>query len=361
MYCEKEVFNEDKIAKEIFNANTDIVLVFNKYLNISFANTYALKHLNCKKEQLLKQNITQLIPKKAQKLLQTNIEQAQQGLTLHDYPTNLRVRGKKSIPVLLTLSVLNTEYEQKYLVVAKDQRQHIKEIESLKQKNEELKTLIYRASHDLKGPLASVKGLFSLLKSEPEDIDTYKYYLDLIERSVTKLEDTLSGLLEVGLSSKNELQYSRINIRTYLEEIINRFNSYPGRENVLFHLTANSELSINTEVKIFQSIFQNLVENSIKYRKPTQNDAVTKISVRRYKQGIKIKVKDNGLGMDRDLQKRAFEMFYRGHEHSEGSGLGLFIVKNNAEKLGGEIGIKTNLNLGTEIWVYLPEMRQKQN
>ena len=62
--------------------------------------------------------------------------------------------------------------------------------------------------------------------------------------------------------------------------------------------------------------------------------------------------------MDRHLQKRAFDMFYRGHEHSEGSGLGLFIVKNNAEKLGGEINIKSSINMGTEIWVYLPDMQE---
>ncbi|MEQ9441165.1 MAG: PAS domain-containing sensor histidine kinase [Cyclobacteriaceae bacterium] len=355
--CEKKLFDGPKhaIAKEILSNSTDIVLVFDEYLNVSFANAYALSHLNYEESQLLGQHITQIFPKRQQKSLETIIEKADERLPIRERRSFLHVRGKRNIPVSLTLCLLASDTQIKYLLIAKDQRQYIKATDALRQKNEDLKTLIYRASHDLKGPLASVKGLFNLLKSEPEDIATLKSYLTLIEKSVNKLEDTLSGLLEVGLSSKKDLKFSLINIRAFLEEVISQFDNYPGRKEVLVHITANSDLTLHTEEKIFQSIFQNLVENSIKYRKPHQNDAVTKISVRRYKQGLKFKVKDNGLGMDRNSQKRAFDMFYRGHEHSEGSGLGLFIVKNNAEKLGGEIGIKTTPNLGTEIWVYLPD------
>lgn len=92
-----------------------------------------------------------------------------------------------------------------------------------------------------------------------------------------------------------------------------------------------------------------LIENSIKYRNTNTNDAVTKITARKYRDGVKIKVKDNGLGMDRELQKRVFDMFYRGHSHTEGSGLGIFIVKTRVEKLGGKIGVKNSHKLDTKI------------
>jgi len=349
------------IIGEILGTCTDIVLIFDDNLNVCFVNKYALDLLNYGQEDLLEQHITQIFPKRQHQMLETIIESVEDGLKVQDRRSYLNVRGKKNISVTLSFSIIHEKNPFRYVLIAKDQRQYTKATDALKQKNEELKTLIYRASHDLKGPLASVKGLFNLLKDEPEDTETLKYYLSLIEKSVNKLEDTLSGLLEVGLSSKKELQYSPINIRKCLKEIIDRFENYPGREEVIIHLTANSDLLIHTEKKIFQSIFQNLIENSIKYRKPNQNDAVTKISARRYQYGIKIKVRDNGLGMDRNLQKRAFDMFYRGHEHSEGSGLGLFIVKNNADKLGGEINLKTSLNMGTEIWVYIPDKEQIQN
>ena len=359
---EKKTTNEPDyaIVKEILGACTDIVLIFDDNLNVCFVNKYALDLLNYGEDDLLGQHITQIFPKRQHQMLESIIESVEDGLKVQDRRSYLNVRGKKNISVTLSFSMTCREHSFKYVLIAKDQRQYTKATDALKQKNEELKTLIYRASHDLKGPLASVKGLINLLKDEPDDTETLKYYLGLIEKSVDKLEDTLSGLLEVGLSSKKNLEYSPVNVRTCLEEIIERFENYPGREDVIIHLTANTDLLIHTEKKIFQSIFQNLIENSIKYRKPNQNDAVTKISARRFQYGIKIKVKDNGLGMDRNLQKRAFDMFYRGHEHSEGSGLGLFIVKNNAEKLGGEISLKTSLNMGTEIWVYIPDKEQMQ-
>ena len=350
--------HEYDFVGKLLESYTDIVLVFDENLNVCFANSYAEDLLNYNKELLLNQHITQVFPKRQHRLLESIIENAEGRRNTQERRTYLHVRRKKNIPVSLSFTFIQSDHPFKYILVAKDQQQYTKATDALKQKNEELKTLIYRASHDLKGPLASVKGLFNLLANEPDDAETLKHYLALIEKSVDKLGDTLSGLLELGLSTKKELQYTSIQIRDCLEEIIERFESYPGRKDVIVHLTANQDIIMHTEKKIFQSIFQNLVENSIKYRKQEQNDAVTKISVRRYKYGIKIKVKDNGLGMDRNLQKRAFDMFYRGHEHSEGSGLGLFIVKNNAEKLGGEIKIKSSLNMGTEIQVYLPDMQK---
>ncbi len=357
---ENSLISKEKydFARKLLRSYTDIVLVFDENLNVCFANSYAEDLLNLEKKALIDQHITQVFPKRQHRLLESMIESVEKGKDIRERRTYLHVRRKKNIPVSLSFTFIQSKHPFKYILVAKDQQQYTKATDALKQKNEELKTLIYRASHDLKGPLASVKGLFNLLVDEPEDTETLKYYLALIKKSVDKLEDTLFGLLELGLSTKKELQYTSFNIRDCLEEIIGRFENYPGRKDVIVHLTANEDMVLHTEKKIFQSIFQNLVENSIKYRKPDQNDAVTKISVRRYKYGIKIKVKDNGLGMDRNLQKRAFDMFYRGHEHAEGSGLGLFIVKNNAEKLSGEIKVKSSLNMGTEIQVYLPDMQK---
>ena len=353
--------SESVFIEKLLKSQTNIVLVFNDDLNVCFVNDYAADLMNYKQDVLIGQHITQVFPKRQHRLLESIIESVEEGESIRNRRSYLHVRRKRNLPVSLNFTFIESDHAFKYILIARDQRQYTKATDALKQKNEELKTLIYRASHDLKGPLASIKGLFNLLKDEPGDAETLKYYLKLIEKSVDKLEDTLSGLLEVGLSAKKQLQYTSFNVRESLEEIIERFECYPVRELVIIHLTSNNDISLCTDQKIFHAIFQNLIENGIKYRKPKQNDAVTKISVRRYKRGIKVKVKDNGLGMDRNLQKRAFDMFYRGHEHSEGSGLGLFIVKNNAEKLGGEIILKSSLNMGTEIWVYLPDMQEVNN
>lgn len=100
-----------------------------------------------------------------------------------------------------------------------------------------------------------------------------------------------------------------------------------------------------------------MIENSIKYRKLSRlGPTVISVTACSQKNRITLAVKDNGQGMDKNVSKRAFDMFYRGNENSRGSGLGLFIVKSNIEKLGGEIKMKSKVSEGTEIKIFLPSI-----
>lgn len=337
---------------------SDIVIAFDKNYIIHYLNDKAVKILNYREEELLGFHITEIFPKAQQDSVQMLQQQAMENQQVHDWRTCLNVKGKKQLPVSVSFSLLIEGNEDAgFVMIAKDDRQLVQATDALKQKNAELETLIYKISHDLKGPLASVNGLFQLYDMPNNTPEVKENYIELIRKSTKKLEEKLLGLLELGLSKRENIEFKHIPVREKIDEILKDFNSFPGRDEVLFHITATEGLTIETEEKLFHSVMQNLIENSIKYRKVNTDDAVTKVSVRKYKDGIKIKVKDNGLGMDRDLQKRVFDMFYRGHSHTEGSGLGMFIVKTHVEKLGGEIGVKSSPQLGTEFWVYLPEQK----
>lgn len=333
----------------------DMLIIFDKSCRVSIINERACQSFNRKAEDLTGKHINELFPKRQKKFLDTLLLDIMENDHIHDQETQFKVRGRRNLSVSISLSLIKNGSDlDGFLLIAKDIQHFLMTTDALKQKNEELETLVYRVSHDLRGPLASVTGLFQLLEHEEETLDNLKYYLGLIQETTTKLENTLSGLLEIGLSSNGSLMNHEFNVRSSIQDILASFNGYPGHEDVILLFSANQELTINTEEKTFRSVLQNLIENSIKYRKPHITDSVTKISARKYKNGIKIKVKDNGQGMSRQVQRRAFDMFYRGNQISEGSGLGLFIVKSNIEKLGGEIRIKSQVDHGTEMWVYLP-------
>ena len=337
---------------------SDMVIAFDKDYIIHYINNKAAKMLNYKEEELIGFHISEIFPKTQQDSVPMLQQQAMENQQVHDWRTCLSVKGKKQLPVSVSFSLLIQEDDEAgFVMIAKDDSQLVQATDALKQKNAELETLIYKISHDLKGPLASVNGLFQLYDMPNNSDEMKSNYITLIRKSTKKLEEKLLGLLELGLSKRENIEFEAIPVREKIDEIIKEFESFPGRDEVLFHITATEGLTIDTEEKLFHSVMQNLIENSIKYRKSNTDDAVTKISVRKYKDGIKVKVKDNGLGMDRDLQKRVFDMFYRGHSHTEGSGLGMFIVKTHVEKLGGEIGVKSSPQLGTEFWVYLPEQK----
>ena len=337
----------------------DMLFVFNEDLTISLINEKACQLLNRTEDNLVGMHLADLFPKRQKKFVEGLLSAIQEEKHVYNLESQFKVKGKKSLPVSISFSMFETEVNEiGFLLIAKDMQHFLMTTDALKQKNEELETLVYRVSHDLKGPLASVTGLFQLLEHEEKTVENLEYYLNLIRESTAKLENTLSGLLEVGLSSNEGITQRKFNVRSNIEKLLGGFNAYPGREDVIFLLSANPDLTLSTEEQTFNSILQNLIENSIKYRKPYISDSVTKISARKYKNGIKIKVKDNGQGMSRQVQQRAFDMFYRGNQISQGSGLGLFIVKSNVQKLGGEIRIKSQIDHGTEMWIYLPNFNE---
>ena len=100
-------------------------------------------------------------------------------------------------------------------------------------------------------------------------------------------------------------------------------------------------------------IFQNLIENAIKY---SRNDVSPVVNVKVIKMGdqLEITVKDNGIGIREEYQSRIFEMFFRANDKVQGSGLGLYILKNAVDKLSGTIDFKSKPNEGSQFQVKIP-------
>jgi PAS domain S-box-containing protein len=335
----------------------DMLIFFDLDFRVLSVNQKACQLLNQKEERLINTPINDLFLKRQGKFLEQLLDDINLEEHISNRETRLKVRGRKSLPVSVSLSwVKKDNVPEGFLLIGRDIGQLLMATDALKQKNRELETLIYRVSHDLKGPLASVTGLFQLLEHEEETLETLRYYLSLIQESTGRLENALSGLLETRLFADGVIQHQKFNVRRVIEDVIATFSGYPGYQEVIILISANCELTLNTEEQAFRSVLQNIIENSIKYRKHYAQDSVTKISARKYKNGIKLKIKDNGQGMTKQVQGRAFDMFYRGNQTSKGSGLGLFIVRSNVEKLGGEVRIKSRVDHGTELWLYLPNI-----
>ena len=95
------------------------------------------------------------------------------------------------------------------------------------------------------------------------------------------------------------------------------------------------------------SIFQNLIENAFKYRDTTKENSILTVRIEVDKQKSVIEFADNGLGINKDLKDKIFDMFFRASELSGGTGLGLYLVKMAVEKIGGRINVETGLNKGS--------------
>ena len=101
------------------------------------------------------------------------------------------------------------------------------------------------------------------------------------------------------------------------------------------------------------SIFQNLIENAFKYRDVNKGTQALFVRIEVDKQKSVIEFTDNGLGINKDLKDKIFDMFFRASELSGGTGLGLYLVKMAVEKIGGRIQVETELNKGSTFTIVI--------
>lgn len=221
----------------------------------------------------------------------------------------------------------------------------------LSETNRELDTFFYKASHDLKGPLASVMGIVNLGRMENKD-QVIDQYFNMIELSVKRLDRTLMDLIELARTRKGSSKLSLININAFVAEILHSLEHLPSFPRIRFDVRIDPEIEMLADKVLLQSVFQNLIHNAINYC--NQQAPIIRIAVNESDNHLELEVTDNGNGIPDKIRPRVFDMFYRGHPDSSGSGLGLFIVKNALDKMKGSIRFDSQSGRGTSFYVTLP-------
>ena len=227
----------------------------------------------------------------------------------------------------------------------------------LAKSNEELERFVFIASHDLKTPLRDIVSFTSLLERQLKSSDNEKVheYLSFIKNGGKRLNSLISDTLEYSRFShlQKENQTEFINLNILLDELQNTLSNYISEKNAKI-IIANNLPHIDANRSSITSLFQNLLENSIKYN---QSDIPTiKISTATNQDFLSIFIDDNGIGIPEEYQDEIFTMFSRLHNQNEyeGSGLGLAICKKIVENLNGKILIKSEPDKGSTFELRFP-------
>ncbi len=229
-----------------------------------------------------------------------------------------------------------------------------KKAERLKdEKIYEMNNFLYRTTHDLKSPLASLSGLINLTEKQEKNKNT-KELFDLMKLCLNKMNEMLNSLVEIIQNSNRGISADVIDFRILVEEIKNNLKFLPAFEGINFKFEIHQKNEFRTDKKLLATILQNLIDNAAKYRK-TENPEI-QIKISEDEKGVKITVHDNGIGIPEKLQERIFDMFFRATEFSQGSGLGLYIVNNSVKKLFGKIEVESSAGNGSIFTVYLPDI-----
>jgi hypothetical protein len=223
-------------------------------------------------------------------------------------------------------------------------QERTKEIE---ERNKQLDTFVYRASHDIKGPLRSIIGLSQLGQLEVEDA-VAKGYLEHIFKSGKRLDATLADLINVVKMNHTDIEKSRIDFNYLFEEIKSSFQFTDHFDKIDFRFEVPKILYFESDYRLLYSVIQNLIENGINYSDPQKPNSFIEIKVLANADGLDIVYTDNGLGIDEAYHEKIFEMFFKINAQSNGTGLGMYIVKSTLERLGGTIKLSSKEGEGTQ-------------
>lgn len=224
--------------------------------------------------------------------------------------------------------------------------------DELKVRNTELDHFVYKVSHDLRAPLSSILGLVNLA-SMPGNNDNPAEYLSLIGQKADQLDHFIGDVLSHSKNLKMELKIGKIDFQQIIDQTFTTLHYQKGADLVKREIVIRSEEFYSDYWRVSE-IFRNLISNAIKYRQLRHLAPAIHIAVRSDRNFVEILFTDNGIGIDAVCLSHIFDMFYRASDQSQGSGLGLYIVKNAVDKLGGEITAESQYGIGTTFKIKLP-------
>ncbi len=242
--------------------------------------------------------------------------------------------------------------------LAERQQQALEHKNSQLQKtNRDLENFIYTASHDLRSPITNIEALMTVLKKRIAGSNCLnegiEEVLDRVTASVTRLNRTIIDLTEISRLQQDleeSITDEIVNVKEVYEDIMADI-SHAGGPARCFIQTDFQVHQLQFSRKNFRSILYNLLSNAIKYQSPGR-ECIVRLTTRLEEPYVVLSVKDNGMGISERHQQQLYTMFKRFHDHVEGSGIGLFMVKRIVDNAGGKITVQSEVGTGTEFKIY---------
>lgn len=236
------------------------------------------------------------------------------------------------------------------------------DIQNMKLQEQHKDFFISMASHELKTPITSMKGYVQILQSMylTSDDDFLKMALGRIHKQIEKLISIIGDLLDVSKIRSGSLTFYKqdFEINNLIKEIIEELAVIYPSNRIIFKPNPNSKVHADRE-RVGQVLI-NLITNAIKYS-PKKGDIF--ITAKANQKSVMISVKDEGIGIDKNFQRKIFERFYRVEGKSEktfpGFGIGLYIASEIIRRHKGSIGVESEPGKGSRFYFSLPLAKKK--
>ncbi|MDZ8187714.1 MAG: ATP-binding protein [Nostoc sp. ChiSLP02] len=223
--------------------------------------------------------------------------------------------------------------------------------------NQDLEAFTYSISHDLREPLRAIQGFGSILlenQNTQSDLQNQQNYLQRIIASAQQADRLVQDLLEYSHLSRTEVPLRAINLSLLMRQILKQLELELTQRQARVQIEEPlAEVMGNPTILI--QVISNLLTNAIKFVAQGVQPEL-RIWTQKHNKFIRLWVQDNGIGIEERYQKRIFNVFERLHSYETypGSGIGLAIVRKGVERMGGEVGVESQLGQGSRFWIDLP-------
>jgi PAS domain S-box-containing protein len=242
----------------------------------------------------------------------------------------------------------------KYIVVTRDisaRKESEKEKNRLykitEKQNQKLINFTHIVSHDIRSHTSNLAMILELFE-ETNDAAEQKEYFAMLKQSTNKLSDTIFYLNEtVAVQSGANTDKMLLNLKAEIQKSITGINAIVKTTNALIGINVPNDLFVEATQSYLESIIFNLLTNAIKYKSPDRKPVIN-IQAKKIGDEIQLTFSDNGMGIDMEKYgNKIFGMYKTFHGNPDAVGLGLFMVKNQLESMGGRIEIESKVNIGT--------------
>ncbi len=223
----------------------------------------------------------------------------------------------------------------------------------LSKANIELDNFVYRVSHDLRAPVASVLGLANLARNEKNPAMILEYF-NMVEKTAGQQDNFIKDILNISRNARLGIERKKISFKELIDETLDQLKYTDKNKMTDTRVNVSGNVPFFSDPHRIQVIFNNLISNSIRYS--NGKSPVIDITIDIDPDHANIIVRDNGIGIDKKHHKKIYDMFYRATDNNAGSGLGLYIVKESIDKLHGSIALESELGKGTTFNLVIPNL-----
>lgn len=227
-----------------------------------------------------------------------------------------------------------------------------KRTDSLTQLNKELDTFLYRASHDIRQPIATILGLENLAKKYASDSNLIDI-LDRLKATANRMDDMLRKLQMSYEVNHSPGKIGEIELHQFTRRILEHNKDVIIKKSVNLQFQVERQ-AINSNSELLAIVIHNIIENALIYTNGTTPQL--NINGRLVANEYRISIADNGEGIHKEFQSSVFNAFFKASASSKGNGLGLYLAWKASSMLGMKIELKSELNKGSEFILHIPTL-----